>query len=480
MAKKKPSLGNDLFQAILDDPENDAPRLIYADWLEENGDPARAEFIRVQCEMARLDEYDPQRIDFRCRADVLLRKHRKEWTKGIPKHINKYRFERGFLYHIRMPLSRFLSSARSIFRKFPTVQSLGTYKIDGRVEALANLPESSRLRELQLGTSDAPDEVFRSEDHISLHKSPYLLNLRALDLCNCKLDDMDVAQLRNCRGTLGVQRLGLGSNGISKYGIQILAAWDQLLTTTHLDLRQNAFGNEGIAELVDSDRISNLVSLELGWQWSLHDLENLATVANSPNLTKLRRLQWEGSSALSGDGLLAVLNAPGLSNMVHLGFFRSRFGIGAAKALAACPNTNRLRELNLDQCGVTNQEMEFLAESRYLSNLTVLSLDNNYHSSLTGTKVISHGAFSNLRELRLQRSHMRDADVEALVNSPVVAQLRSLDLNGIHISAYKTASAFLESEYLSNLVELKVNANHFTSTVQKALFDQFGYGLELE
>ena len=34
-------------QAIRDAPDDDAPRLIYADWLDERGDP-RGEFIRVQ------------------------------------------------------------------------------------------------------------------------------------------------------------------------------------------------------------------------------------------------------------------------------------------------------------------------------------------------------------------------------------------------------------------------------------------------
>jgi uncharacterized protein (TIGR02996 family) len=42
-----------LFAAILADPADDAPRLVYADWLEEHGQPERAEFIRVQCELAR-------------------------------------------------------------------------------------------------------------------------------------------------------------------------------------------------------------------------------------------------------------------------------------------------------------------------------------------------------------------------------------------------------------------------------------------
>jgi uncharacterized protein (TIGR02996 family) len=42
-----------LLAAIRATPDDDAPRLVYADWLEEHGQPERAEFIRVQCELAR-------------------------------------------------------------------------------------------------------------------------------------------------------------------------------------------------------------------------------------------------------------------------------------------------------------------------------------------------------------------------------------------------------------------------------------------
>lgn len=41
-------------QAIIANPADDAPRLIYADWLEEHGNSNRAEFIRIQCELAAM------------------------------------------------------------------------------------------------------------------------------------------------------------------------------------------------------------------------------------------------------------------------------------------------------------------------------------------------------------------------------------------------------------------------------------------
>jgi uncharacterized protein (TIGR02996 family) len=39
-------------RTIIDEPDNDGPRMVYSDWLEEQGDP-RGEFIRIQCEIAR-------------------------------------------------------------------------------------------------------------------------------------------------------------------------------------------------------------------------------------------------------------------------------------------------------------------------------------------------------------------------------------------------------------------------------------------
>src|SRR5437016_2642828 len=59
-------------QAILEAHDDDAPRLVYADWLDDHGDEWRAEFIRVQCEAARLPEGDPRRRELAARADELL------------------------------------------------------------------------------------------------------------------------------------------------------------------------------------------------------------------------------------------------------------------------------------------------------------------------------------------------------------------------------------------------------------------------
>jgi uncharacterized protein (TIGR02996 family) len=56
-----------LLDAILDAPGDDAPRLMYADWLRENGDDTRADFIETQIALAR----EKERRSFRCIDSIL-------------------------------------------------------------------------------------------------------------------------------------------------------------------------------------------------------------------------------------------------------------------------------------------------------------------------------------------------------------------------------------------------------------------------
>src|SRR5438270_510567 len=56
------------FDPIRDAPADDGPRLIYADWLDEHGQPDRADFVRLQCALDRLADDDPRKTDLRHRA----------------------------------------------------------------------------------------------------------------------------------------------------------------------------------------------------------------------------------------------------------------------------------------------------------------------------------------------------------------------------------------------------------------------------
>jgi uncharacterized protein (TIGR02996 family) len=45
-------------RAVIENPEDETTRLVYADWLEERGD-RRAEFLRIECHLRGLSESDP-------------------------------------------------------------------------------------------------------------------------------------------------------------------------------------------------------------------------------------------------------------------------------------------------------------------------------------------------------------------------------------------------------------------------------------
>jgi uncharacterized protein (TIGR02996 family) len=84
-------------QAVLDRPEDDAPRLVYADWLEETRQPvhvARAQLIRVQIALERLPETAPEWPQLAVRERKLLRRYWKTWQR--PSRECKQQYERKY------------------------------------------------------------------------------------------------------------------------------------------------------------------------------------------------------------------------------------------------------------------------------------------------------------------------------------------------------------------------------------------------
>src|SRR5262249_35303355 len=84
------------------DPENDAPRLILADWLDEHGEADRAEFIRLQCAAAALPPWDWRRLQAEVRSQFLLRQHEKAWVGPWFKYASSRRNQEaggGYTFH---------------------------------------------------------------------------------------------------------------------------------------------------------------------------------------------------------------------------------------------------------------------------------------------------------------------------------------------------------------------------------------------
>lgn len=86
---------NPFLRALLAQPDDDTLRLAMADWLDENDDPARAEFIRVQIELARGVENRDRRSALEVRQAELLISHEKEWAKPLLEALDGKEIEAG-------------------------------------------------------------------------------------------------------------------------------------------------------------------------------------------------------------------------------------------------------------------------------------------------------------------------------------------------------------------------------------------------
>jgi uncharacterized protein (TIGR02996 family) len=165
-------------QTIRENPDDNAPRLVYADWLEENGYELYAEFIRVQIELARTGQQDkryllravtpqdiaardalePRVIALMQREQELKKKHA-AWRRLPPNWpALSDGYERGLLYFWRGPADQFLRYGEEIWEYGP-VRRLHIEGKDVEIERFANNPLLVRIQELDVTPNNRLDRA---------------------------------------------------------------------------------------------------------------------------------------------------------------------------------------------------------------------------------------------------------------------------------------------------------------------------------
>ena len=259
-----------LLRAVLAAPDDDAPRLIYADWLDEHGDPARAEFIRVQVELARPGPDRGRRYQLMIAERRLRLAYRAVWSAWLPRWAHRDLFRRGFLEGIICEAEDFIARADEVRLRTP----LSIVQLDGTegqavplfrsrvLEGLRSLTLSlpiragewehlgtssylARLRELVLNAKGPADEMIDT-----LVGSTSLPALRALRLPWCRLEDEHVARLVGHPWVARLRRLDLSNNVVTAEGGQALVASPHLDRLVSLNLRGNPVADTWVAELL--------------------------------------------------------------------------------------------------------------------------------------------------------------------------------------------------------------------------------------
>jgi uncharacterized protein (TIGR02996 family) len=310
-------------QAIIENPDDDTSRLVYADWLDEQGQPDRAEFIRLQVRLSGGAVRGADRL--RRRERKLLLAHEKEWAAPLHGMVRRAGFRRGFPERVTLTGEDFLAHAGTLFRLAP-VRHLIFTEVGNLLPRVMDSPHLARVRVLDSRT-------FAGQKVRTLVRSPHLGGLQGLVLRFAGLDDGDAAALAAAPKLAGLKLLDLYGSNIGAAGAMMLAGSVHLGELTDLVLGDNQeVGDVGAALLAGPEmRLSGLTRLHL----SFTGIGNVGAraLADSPHLPNLRFLDL-GFNDIGSPGALALVGSPHRKGLVYLGLRGNPLTRGVRQDLA--------------------------------------------------------------------------------------------------------------------------------------------------
>ena len=255
--------GDALLSAIHAAPEDDAPRLVFADWLDETGDSERAEFMRIQVAMRR--EYEGHgRTD---RLEELFVRSRtlfyQPWSEAARSVFGRgvARYSRGFpkAFRTRTLAATFLAMMPQLRSWLGPGIRVHLYEGAGGWKDLATACEARWIWRLQL------DGAVTDADLADLCASPYWGSLRELHASGHGLTNKGALAIQRAVSLCGLESLDLSGNRIGRRGAIALANAPHLTTLRNLDLSRNHLDDQAVMALLESPFLTQLQSLNL---WS--------------------------------------------------------------------------------------------------------------------------------------------------------------------------------------------------------------------
>lgn len=518
-------------------PDDDTPRLMLADWLEEHGDATdavRARLLREQCTLARRDPADPLRFADGERLDDLLLRHGDEldgparnvlgtWHRGL-RAVQTYPGELDAL-HARP--DRLAWTERLGFAGLPLHEEVS--QVAARLRAVL-----AGVRQLALDTGE------RTPDWLTALRGPELRRLTHLavtgpvrvgnssdallaagpfpDLVSLRTHHADLDRLAAGEATPTLRELHLG---------QWWSSLEPLFASRHLrhlervvltSVQQAALTLPAAAGLpaLRSLRVSGLAD----------GVSVLANVARSPFWLRLEELELP-HLPLSPAILRTLVPAPRLRK---LDLTQTRLDPGGAEQLRALPwpalatlllrrnaldpdgaahlaraHLPALRTLDLGACNLGPTGAAHLAEAAWLAGVCYLDLGWNGIEP-AGLRPLLARSWSELRGLNLDENRLGDAGVELLhalesraphlvglhlkgnrigdagavwlARWPYLGRLRVLDLQVNRIGDVG-GRALLESPHVQTLEYLALGINDLSDDLRRAFRARFGYRVVL-
>ncbi len=448
-----------LLLAIRDAPDDDAPRLVYADWLAQRGD-SRGELIVAACRLAQLDDDDPASASLERRIGELADAGRAIWLGPLAEKLDGD-FDRGFLQRVSVGAADVVAHADRIFRVAP-------------------------VRELVI--DHAGDAVTQ------LAACPALARYRALRFDDTVIDDDEYERLARCEYLVGLEELGLYNASLGSAALAAIARSPHLGNLRVLDIggRDNDFLLAGFHTLANAAFAPKLESLRIYQRWL--DPEAIATLAAFPSLVRLEA----GCNRFGENGAAAALAALPLA-LVELGLYMNHIDELGARALADAPLLGRVESLDVSANPMGQAGALALVRSSHLGALRRLTFGGEHgvpdavvaraiaaslpaleELDLTLAQVGADGAaaraagdVAQLERLSLYQNAIGDAGAIAIARSTTLRALMWLDLSHNAITDVG-AVALAEAPYLDALAAVQLAGATLGPRGRDALRARFG------
>jgi uncharacterized protein (TIGR02996 family) len=511
-----------LLHAAKEQPDDDTPRLVLADWLEEHGDDDRAAFIRVQLALAGDRPDNRQRRDLEKQQAALLDRNGDVWLGPIRRHARSWAWQRGLLLVrvsssadnlaklIRAPAWAWVErlAVELLHRPEEADRMLRCPLLDGPAgldvelpfaaagtkegaaalaAALAAAPPRPGLRTLQVrhlraGGGEAlagspllahvadlrVKELIGPAGVIALASCPHLTNLTRLDLTSAGMGDAGAAALANSAALPRLRELCLGRNDLTDAAPHALASSRHLAGLEVLEMWFNRVSDAGYQALARSPYLTNLRSLHLGDRGPEYGFGDGAAraFAKSRTLGRLEKLVLTYPS-LGAKALAALARSPFLGRLDDLEIASQseaapagRPGRAAAAALAGwAPARAPLKRLGLQRLNIGPAGAKVLASSAAVAALERLQLSENGLGPAGAEELAAASGFARLSLLSLANNEVGDAGAKALADRHLTfPALRVLDLNANGIGD-EGAVALAGSPLLARLESLQLFGN---------------------
>lgn len=470
-----------LLKAIIAHPGEDMPRLLYADWLDENvpdkgpspaaGPSARAEYIRVQCRLARFPYDEPDYPEWLEREMDLA-----EW---LVTHTNDEDEDPDLPEYLGWLGTFDSGDHRDYDRGFPAVMNYTEYEdepqdnIDRILPALAEAFANTACRTLFM------EDAYGAEI-AGVVAAPVAAGLRGFEICDIADDDEDVAvrAIAESPHVSGLRRLNLDF-GLDQDALRRLARSKHL---NALESFSHDRGGSALKALGEARWFRNLRALRV----SLDNRDTLKALAELPTMSNLVSLTLDGSVNPTPAAMrkfaasrsfprlarleiahvrlapeLIALLARGPWPLRHLVLRRVIVRKAGAEALAGTAFAEALRVLELPDCDITAGGVAALAGSAQLAGLRHLSLNDNPIGAGGLAALARSKHLRGLRTLALAHCNSTKAPLDAaalvqFLSALEMPELRHLDLDQLPV-AVRGARVLGAGASFANLTRLALN-----------------------